>query len=213
MRPFLKLDCPALCEHFRSERGQIVEAGDFICDKLSTREHVVFIRSGTARISLVSPKGSERLLFFASSGCMFGDSMVFGRAEDVCLSLRGVAMDTCELIKVEHDVFRRTLVEHPELMWSVVDIAYRKFVIAIEQLEYAAFKDTESQVNDLLEAISNDGRGPDSPFAHMTHQDLADVTGRTRVSVTNALSRLRDAGKVRLSRGRVELLDRKADRC
>jgi CRP-like cAMP-binding protein len=43
----------------------------------------------------------------------------------------------------------------------------------------------------------------------MTHQSMAAATGRTRVSVTHALSKIQEAGAIRLSRASIEVLDAK----
>lgn len=205
MKPFHKVDSAALLDHFRDCPSVIFEKGDVVVDKERSRDHVLLIRSGTVKISMLSAKGSERLLYYASAGCVFGDSMLFGRQEDVSDSLRGCATERSELIKLRHSVFRDALTQNPQLLFCALAVAHRKFTIAIEQLEYATFKDTECQLADLLEAISMARDKSGTPI-RMTHQDLADATGRTRVSVTNALSRLQDAGVVRLNRGRIEVV-------
>lgn len=205
MKPFHNVDSAALLDHFLDCPSVIFENGDVVIDKERARDHVFLIRSGIVKVSMLSAKGSERLLYYASSGCLFGDSMVFGRQDEVSESLRGCATERCEVIKLRHIVFREALMGNPELLFCALAVAHRKFTIAIEQLEYATFKDTECQLADLLEAIST-ARDTSDTTIKMTHQDLADATGRTRVSVTNALSRLQDAGVVRLNRGRIELV-------
>lgn len=205
MKPFHKVDSAPLFDHFRDYPSVIFASGDLVTDKDRSRDHVILIRSGTVKISMLSPKGSERLLYYASSGCVFGDSMVFGRQEDVSSSLRGYATERCEAIRIHHNAFHHAFDCNPQLFWCALAIAHRKFTIAIEQLEYATFKDTACQLADLLHAISAAQNASGAPI-RMTHQDLADATGRTRVSVTNALSRLQEEGVVRLNRGRIELV-------
>ncbi|RKE38668.1 CRP-like cAMP-binding protein [Paraburkholderia sp. BL23I1N1] len=206
MKPFLRVDRKELVEHFHDYRGHAYEEGKLLCDPSATQEYVLIVRSGTVRVSLLSTKGSERLLYYASSGCVFGDSMVFGNRDEICAGLGVFATGQCEVVKVPHRNFREALTNNPRLMMSALQIAHRKFTIAIEQLEYATFKDTVCQLADLLEALSNASDETGAHVVRMTHQDLADATGRTRVSVTNALSRLQEAGVVRLNRGQIEFV-------
>jgi CRP-like cAMP-binding protein len=205
MDPFLRTSSRELIDHFHGQPIEVYGKDEFIGDQSSSPGRILIIKSGTVRTSMLSAKGSERLLFYATPGCIIGDAMFFG--EPVNDGLRAVASTRCEIIKVHNAAFADAIRNNPQLLLSMLTASCKKLTIAIEQLGYATFEDTTSQLVDLLEALSNgkDDRA-DTNVIRMTHQDLADATGRTRVSITNALSRLQKAGVVRLNRGYIELM-------
>lgn len=212
MKPFLHWDEDDLAPHFERSRIVTKREGELICDVRSTRNNIYILRSGLLRVSLLSAKGAERLLFYGKPGCIVGDTMCFGHKEDVAPSLRVIAVVQCQLISVAHDEFRAACIHNPELAMSLLARAYSKIASLIEQLEYASFHDTSSQVAALIHAFASERRDSGSSagtmrLLHMTHQMMADVTGRTRVSVTYALNRLQHAGAIRLYRGRIEVLN------
>lgn len=205
MNPFLRTPTRELIDLFRNQPTEVYREGAFIGNHSSTRGRVLIVKSGTVRASILSPRGSERLLFYATPGCAIGDAMFFG--EPVNHGLRAVASTRCEIIKVRNGTFADALRDKPEVLMMMLTAACKKLTIAIEQLGYATFEDTTCQIADLLEALSGaDADSTDTRVIRMTHQDLAEATGRTRVSITNALSRLQRAGMVRLSRGSIEVI-------
>jgi CRP/FNR family transcriptional regulator, cyclic AMP receptor protein len=78
--------------------------------------------------------------------------------------------------------------------------------LALENLlEDMAFMDVFSRVISLLlkYAENNIVNIP------LTHQEIADLTGSTRVSVSRSIARLRQQGLIETSKERIKLLDNK----
>lgn len=163
-------------------------------------------------MSILSTQGAERLLFYGHPGCLLGDTMCFGRQSDVPQGVRALAVTPCEVAKMPQREFRQRCVDHPELTLALLRRAYCKVAGLIEQLEYATFRDTTCQAAALLHAFWMETKrtSPSGDSAHLlniTHQMIAAATGRTRVSVTYALNRLRGLGAIKLHRGRIEVVD------
>jgi CRP/FNR family transcriptional regulator, cyclic AMP receptor protein len=60
----------------------------------------------------------------------------------------------------------------------------------------------EARITELLAQISS----PDAPAIVLTHQQIADLIGASRITVTRAMQRLRRQGAVRCKRGQYELV-------
>jgi len=212
MKPFLHQDQFDVSPYFASCKTTAHEPGELICDIFNAQETVFLLRSGMVRVSILSAQGAERLLFFGHSGCIIGDTMCFGQQNDVPQGVRAVAVTSCEVAQMSQREFRNHCLSHPQLTWALLGRAYCKVSSLIEQLEYAAFRDTTYQVAALIHAFWLEiRRGQPShdneQLLNVTHQMIAAATGKTRVSVTYALNRLRNQGAIELHRGRIEVID------
>jgi CRP-like cAMP-binding protein len=212
MKPFLHQDQFDVGPYFASCKTTLYEPGELICDIFDTQETVFLLRGGMVRVSILSAQGAERLLFYGHSGCIIGDTMCFGQQSDVPQGVRAVAVTSCEVAQMSQREFRTHCLSHPELTWALLGRAYCKVASLIEQLEYAAFRDTTYQVAALIHAFWLEiRRGKPShdteQLLNVTHQMIAAATGKTRVSVTYALNRLRSQGAIELHRGRIEVVD------
>lgn len=108
--------------------------------------------------------------------------------------------------------FRQLCSENADLVLALLRRAYGKVSCLIDQLDYATFRDTTVQVAALLHALWVETKGTtrssdSGDLFKVTHETIAAATGRTRVSVTYALKRLRTIGAVELYRGRIEVRD------
>jgi CRP-like cAMP-binding protein len=215
MKTFLDRDPFDLGPFFSHCKSTYAEVGDLVCDSDSARRSVFLVRKGIVRCSILNSEGPERLTFYGSFGCLIGDTMCFGPKNDISDDLRAVAVTRCEIAKTSHSELKNHYANDPELALSLLRRAHAKVSILVEQLEYATFFDTTRQVAALLYALSAESKccnfeHDSADLLQITHQTIAAATGRTRVSVTNALSRLRSIGAINLHRGRVEVVDEAA---
>lgn len=212
MKPFLHQDGFDISSYFSDCKTIIYEPDQLICDLDMVSESIFLLRSGVVRASILSLQGSERLLFYGHAGCFIGDTMCFGRPNDLPNGVRALAVTHCEIAKMSQREMRAKCLQSPDLMTALLSRAYYKVSSLIEQLGYATFHDTTSQVAALvyalwLESKRMRGSGEEKYLLHMTHQMIAATTGRTRVSVTYALNRLQTLGAIKLHRRRVEVSD------
>src|SRR5690606_7688807 len=103
-------------------------------------------------------------------------------------------------------------IENPLLAWGVLSQFNSKLMNLISQIERASFHTATQQISLLLfDFWKNDQLRAQLPhyrsLLKVTHQELADATGKTRVSITNALHRLKQKGAIALHHGHIEVLD------
>ncbi len=213
MQPFIQEDTFDVCRYFNGYRVRRYKDGDVVYDNHSAEDMIYIVRQGIVRVSMLSRQGFECLLFYGYPGCLLGDAMCFS-LQTVSQGVLVVARGNCEVAQIKQSAFRAACAQHPELAMAVVRKAYVKFTSVLAQLEAAVFHDTVRQVASLVYAFSEQTRRkPDSrsevSFLNITHQMLAAATGRTRVSITNALNRLQVEGAIRLRRCSIEVLDEK----
>lgn len=214
MKPFLSSDDLDISRLFDNGRPVGFSAGAWIAgiDQLMT--HALLITSGVIRISILTAGGRERLLFYGSAGSVVGDFITFGNHSEVPQGTQVHAISDIEALKLSHAELRTVCAAQPEVLMRLLSWAYGKIGTLIDQLEAATFRDTTAQVAALLEAFHAESkRGPAGQadiLLDLTHQTIASATGRTRVSVTQALNRMQQAGVIALGRGHIDVLDEKS---
>jgi CRP-like cAMP-binding protein len=211
MGPFLSLDVD-LRPLFEGRRRIRYQPGELINDRERSRTHVVLVTSGVVRASLITQRGAQRMLYYGVTGTVLGETGCFGDVSDLPPGIRGDALSEVETLCMPQREFRAAAEARPDIVLGLLRWTTRKVACLIEQLEAASFRDTTAQVAALLHAFWVETHRPDAPEAnrrllHVTHQDVASATGRSRVSVTYALNELQELGVVELHRGRVDVAD------
>jgi CRP-like cAMP-binding protein len=87
----------------------------------------------------------------------------------------------------------------------VDDVLARRLQKARETLQKMAFNDVPGRVAGLLLLLDAEGEGVVEGYSH---QELADMVGCLRESLTATLDRFKQSGAVAIGRKRVEISDR-----
>lgn len=160
------------------------------------------IVSGTVAIGVHSSDGRRYLRRYAASGQVYGLlSMLDGRGNPQFYTSRGAT----RIIVVPKAVILSALDQHPRLWWSLVrqlSVYHRNHLAAIHQLAFDPLRVRLLRV--LLSYAAQFGaRGmPQTPVElRLTQDELADLLGVTRQSVSRELKRLEREGHVQVVYG------------
>lgn len=193
-----RVDLGAIAREVILRRGQpAFRAGD-------SGRNVFFLRQGRVKISQRSGGGREVILWFCSGG------EIFGMAEATRGGGRAVNADACEdslLWTVSSHSFREFIASHPQAAL----LAMEAFAVRLRDLSETVVNivsdDVPLRVAKLILRLGvrygmrgNEGVQVAIPF---THQEIADMTGTTRQSVTSVLSDLRRAGVLEVAHHRI----------
>jgi len=92
------------------------------------------------------------------------------------------------------DYVRSLMLRHPTVAVRVVDVLARRLQKARESLEEMAFNDVTGRVAGLLLLLDPESAGVVEEYSH---QELADMVGCLRESLTATLDRFKRSGAVR----------------
>ncbi len=159
-------------------------------------EYVYLLESGRMKIYRLSTGGREVLLWF----CLPGE--IFGLAEVCHGGERQNCVQACEdsrLLAVRRDDFQCFLERYPGASHLVSDVLARRLRNLGGILQSLAASDVNERVAQLLARLVEDygRRAPDGDVCldiPITHQEMANMIGTTRQSVTSALGELRQLG-------------------
>lgn len=176
------------CEMVFPKGSNLIESGDPL-------EYVYIIDEGRVRLETLDDKGDFRILYIVCEGGMIGDEFS-GRERTDNFYVKARTEVKVRAILIED--FQAALKENINLANYLIELQYRKNRILVEELYRLSFGDALIRVSSALQMIMNDFGSSEQGGIHLnmefTHQDLADLIGLTRVSVSNVLKSLQNWG-------------------
>ena len=169
---------------------------------------VLLLASGRVKICTFSLDGKQTILTFVEPGELFGELSAFGQAQR---ENQAQAIENSSLMLIPNEEIHRLLRSYPEVSMGITKlIGFRRQRIE-RRLKYLLFhSNRERLIHVLMELAEDYGRQTDNGIElsiRLSHQDLANIIGATRETVTVILGDLQRRGRVRLHRRRVIITD------
>ncbi len=184
--------------HRSYEARQVVYFPDDPCD------YVYWVREGRIRITRVSGDGRELTFRHLGQGDMLGDECMADRPKR---NDYAEALEPSTLCLMRTDDFRRAAREEAELAYAVA-VRLSQRVLELEQiLAETVFHSVRRRVSFALLRLSKREGQRRVTSLNITHQEVANLVGATRETVTGVLHSLRGEGVIELANRRVRVLD------
>jgi len=130
----------------------------------------------------------------------FGEMSFFDRSAR-CATV--MTKERCEAMIIARSEFLRFVEQHPDILWNVINALLAKLRKATEQIESLAFLDVYGRLARIL--IENqDAEGVIRE--KFTQQELADMVGSSRETVSRIFNELVGGGFIRKEKGRMVIL-------
>jgi CRP/FNR family cyclic AMP-dependent transcriptional regulator len=175
-----------------------------------TGNYMYLVLSGKVKVAKAGASGKETILAIHRSGDFFGEmSLLDGKTAPATVS----AMEDSKIISVSGADFHRYLMHNERVMLQIIHVlcARLRQVWQTQSLSSSA-ADTRIRmgINQLAKRHGiRDARGIIIDLK-ITHQELAEMVGTSRETVTRVLARLRKQGIIEIDQRRMTLLDSQA---
>ena len=194
---FRRFRLPAGCELYRQ--------GD-----VSTKLFLVL--EGLVQVSMLREDGTEVLLELMGPQTVCGE----GAALDGLPRFSGArVLEPGVFLEFDAGDIPRIARENPEFVEGLLHVTALKQRVLALRLEQLSSRDPESRILEMFRRLAQvfaEERGPDRRVVpHLTHEQIAAMTGTTRVTVTRAMARLRARGDLEVRDGRILLNDTDPD--
>jgi CRP/FNR family transcriptional regulator len=162
-----------------------------------TSEFMYIIISGKVKISRVGRNGKEAILSMHGSGEFFGElSLIDGRTSPASV----LAVENSNVAIISKDHFYSLLYTQRKILENLLKILCSRLRDAWQKIEMLNFNDASQRLKMLLNMLS-ETYGEKTPKGtvlrvRLIHQDLADMTGLTRETVTRVLDRWKKSGEI-----------------
>ncbi len=157
-------------------------------------DYMYLIQEGQVKVTKMSEDGREKILEMFGPGDFFGDMSLFDR-EPRSASIK--TTKACVLMALSRHDFLGLLRQNPDVSMQVIQELSRRLRDADEQIRALLFERVEGRTRQLLVRMARE-RVADRPdrlaTPAITHQQLADLVGTSRETVTRVIKELKEEG-------------------
>lgn len=175
-------------------------SGEVLLEKGAPSTQAGFLVKGQLRTFCLGPSGDEISLFYLGPGNLFGSSALVYHAK-VMVSVS--AISPAEVYLLAADRFWKLWQEHGYPPQDLMAHFVRRITMLSDYICCSHFLEDDKRVAYFLHTCCASS-GPAIPY---THEQIAAITGMSRVSVTRILKQFREAGILRQAYRRIEILD------
>lgn len=176
--------------------------------EVDTRFH--FVLRGRIQISASREDGSEFVLEVMGQWAICGEGSAFDGSPRFSSA---VALDDAEVIAFDTGDMKDAFREFPELAMALLRITAMKQRVLGIRAQCLASPRPESRITELIHRLAELYGTADGETTligiSLTHEQIAAMTGTSRVTVTRALKRLRDDGVLQIKGKQLRIVDAK----
>lgn len=188
----------------------IYPAGQIFHSPNEVGEQLFILRSGRVRIYKLSPEGRALTLMILEPVTIFGEMTLVGQwLHDTFAE----AMTECTIGLIGRDTLRQILERYPRVAIAFMELMGQRLRAMENKLADIAFKNVAQRLASVLLNLAglsaHQQTPPSTPpmVVRYTHQQLAEMIGSYRETVTKAIGELREAGMIRIEDDAISLID------
>ena len=169
-----------------------------------TGEVLFILKRGRVNLYRINPDGKKLVTSTIGAGTVFGEmSLVAQGMHDTFAE----AAEECTLCVMSRSDVEHLLLSKPRVALRFMEMIATRLKDVETRMETVAFKSVPTRIATFLLQLSENTNGK---IEGVSHQDLADMVGTYRETVTRILNEFRGAGHIDLGRLNVTILDEEA---
>ena len=174
----------------------LVQDGSYI-------EKVYFILNGFVKVCREEKSGSQFVLFYLHAGHAFGISLSSGEAKHMCLATF-IATEPTTVLELSFDEKDRLAKKHDCIYRYVLKTAVMHYGYYVGLINSMAFEQLDVRIEYFLSRLNH---AKNKTTLKISHQEIADGLNSSRESVSRLLKRMEEAGKIKLGRNQIEIIN------
>lgn len=198
---------PPLMTALRNIHGEIAAtqypAGHLFYGLEDPGAEMYLLYRGRVRIYAVSPEGRALTVLLLDAPAIFGEVIL---AEGSHHDSYAVSATSCTVGVVHRETLRRALHAQPSLALQFVTVISRRLRAIERKLSDIAFRSVPQRLAAALLGLWAERRDM-PPTVRSTHQQLAELIGSHRETVTKAIGDFRAAGLIHVDDEAIHLID------
>lgn len=206
----MEIDWSALTDGLQPK---VFKKGHLFYEQDEASDFVYIVDKGRVALRIFGSEGDARTIITLDAGCIFGNLSLFDDRENSCSAVS--VSDKASVYVIPKRLVIKKINEDSSLMHNMLLESNRVNRILTKQMELMSFRNAECIVSFYLMHMANlyseeqsAGSGSHRKLTmKFTHQDIADVTGLSRVCVSNVISSLMKEGILKKQDGSYILRD------
>jgi CRP/FNR family cyclic AMP-dependent transcriptional regulator len=173
-----------------------------------TGEVLFLLKKGRVQLYRISPNGKKLVVATLGPGAMFGEMSLVGQGMHNTFA---ESIDECLICVMSRADVDRLMREKPTVAFRFVEALGGRVTNLESRLEEIAFKSIPARLASLLLRLADEqGDSAVEGGAQVngfTHQDLGEMLGTYRETITQTLNEFKAEGMVIIGRKHIELID------
>ena len=156
-------------------------------------DYMYVIREGRVKVTKLSEDGREKILEFLEAGDFVGEMALLERAPR---SASVKTLSPVRLLALSRTDFLATLRRNSDLALAVIEVLCSRLRTQNDQASALSFQRVKDRTKGLLVRLAKD-EAPDASLRctpQLTHQQIADMIGTSRETVTRVVKELKQDG-------------------
>lgn len=171
-----------------------------------TGEALFLLKKGRVQLYRISPEGKKLVIATLGPGTFFGEMSLVGQGMHNAFA---EALDECLLCVMSRADLKRLMRAHPEVAFRFVEALGHRLTEMETHLEDMAFKHMPARLASLLLRLAAEGEN-DNEVDGFTHQDLAEMLGTYRETITQTLNEFRQEHIIEIGHKHIHILNQEA---
>jgi len=176
-----------------------------------TGNYMYIVLSGKVKVMKSTNAGRESLLAIHQPGDFFGEmSLLDGRTSPATVS----AMEDCKIVSISPQDFTSHLMTNQKVMHQIIRVLCARLRQVWSQIHVLSHSSADARIRAGILQLSSRHGLPDTRGVlinlKITHQELAEMVGTSRETVSRTIAHLRRLGILKVDQRRLILLDPKA---
>jgi CRP/FNR family cyclic AMP-dependent transcriptional regulator len=173
-----------------------------------TGKYMYIVMGGKIKITKSTPGGKETLLAIHQAGDFFGEmALLDGKTSPATVS----AMEDCRIVTINNQDFNTLLMRNDKIVKQIIQVLCSRLRQVWGQVQSLSYSTADARIKAGVLQLAqrhgvSDARGIIINLK-ITHQELAEMVGTSRETVTRTLARLQAEGVLQLEHRRIILLN------
>ena len=187
----------------------VYKKDDFIYFKDQSSENIYMVSNGRVKIGTYNPDGKEIVNAILTRGEIFGELALAG--EDKRQDFAKAMDKDTRVCSMTIEDLQNLMVDNKEINLKILKIVGFRLRKMERKIESLVFKDARTRIVDFLKEMAME-KGQKVGFetmikSHLTHKDIASLTGTSRQTVTTVMNELREKNLINFDRRRILIRD------
>ena len=187
----------------------IYKKDEFVYFKDQSSENIYMVSNGRVKIGTHAPDGKEIVKAILTRGEIFGEMALAGELKRQDFAQ---AMDNdTRVCSMTISDLKNLMIDNKELSFKILKIVGFRLRKMERKIESLVFKDARTRIVEFLKEMAEE-KGQKVGFEimiknHLTHKDIASLTGTSRQTVTTVMNELREKNLITFDRRRILIRD------
>ncbi|MES2848223.1 MAG: Crp/Fnr family transcriptional regulator [Bacteroidota bacterium] len=204
----LDLSFPSLEKAARIELEQVgtiqhYKKGDVMVSAGKEIDRVFFILNGFVKVCKDDAPATQFVLFYLHAGHAFGVSLSKEEKPNVSIA-SFIAAEPTTVLQLTFDEKDRLAKKYDSMYRYILKKAVMHYEFYMNIITSIVFEQLDVRIEYFLSRLS---KAKNKSVLKINHQEIADGLHASRESVSRLLKKMEEAGKIRLGRGQIEIIN------